>query len=85
MFDLNWVNRMLWGLDNIINPSTIEFIGYQKQRMIENSITSYDYSFKIGGEEKKYILSIAMYFGMKIYQNSKLIELRKSDIQVKIC
>ena len=84
MFDLIWINRMLWGLDNIIKPATIEFIGYQKQKMMENSITSYDCSFKINGEEKMYILSIAMYFGMKIYQNSKLIELRKSDIQVKI-
>ena len=84
MFDLIWINRMLWGLDNIIKPATIEFIGYQKQKMMENSITSYDCSFKITGEEKMYILSIAMYFGMKIYQNSKLIELRKSDIQVKI-
>ncbi len=40
MFDLIWINRMLWGLDNIIKPATVEFIGYQKQRMMENSITS---------------------------------------------
>ena len=84
MFDLKWISRMLWGIENIIRPATIEFIGYQKRQMIDNLITSYEDTFRIGGEEKEYIFSIAMYFGMKIYQNSKLIELRKTDIQVKI-
>ena len=79
MFDLNWVHRMLWGLDNIIKPATIEFIGYQKKRMMENDMTSIDNSLKITGDEKLYILGIAMYFDMKIYQNSKLIKLKKEQ------
>ena len=58
MFDLIWINRMLWGLDNIIKPATVEFIGYQKQRMMENSMISYEDTFRIGGEEKMFILSI---------------------------
>lgn len=84
MFDLRWVYRMLWGLDNVINSSCIKFIGRQERIALDNDTTDYENTRRIGGEEKIYILNVARYFGMKIYQNSKLIERNRESIYVKI-
>ena len=83
MFDLAWVNHMLWGLDNVINSSCIKFIGRQERIALDNDTTDYENTRRIGGEEKIYILNVARYFGMKIYQNSKLIDQNRESIYFK--
>ena len=84
MFDLVWIYRMLWGLDNLMNSSSIKFIGRQERIALDKDTTNYENTRRIGGEEKIYMLSIARYFGIKIYQNSKLIDLNRESIYVKI-
>ena len=82
MFDLEWIRHILWGLDNITSPNKIDFLTYQEKRMMENVLTNFENSVIISGAEKEYIWNVARYFGIKIYENTKLIKERKGDISV---
>ncbi len=84
MFDLFWINRILKGIFNMTTPNLVEWISHDQKMQMRNELQPLNCNKSFSVEERDYLWSIADYFNLKTYGNSKMLKEQKHNASVII-